>query len=202
MCIRDSIPDDWEVGDFIYDTVNLHMYWRVGTGGGETAFNRIVEDDELITVRVDGEITTNLDFIDGTNSEANGTLAVQYDYDNVSGEATASIEAPIFDVAAQTERIDDVDVIIPNLIDVVLTDVAENIYSTMSFEGDDHLVVSTVVGSEVIQITSSSISPVSHDPYSIDIALMDSITQDGRRFDVPHGSSGEATFTITATEFM
>ena len=112
-------------------------------------------------------------------------------FDTTGDDVTAGIAPPVFDVADHAS--------VSNRIDVVSTDTT-NDFSSFSVEGDDNIFVTTEADSGIVDISTTSIAPPSHDPYEITIALMDSITRDGRRFDVPHGSAGEATFTVEAND--
>ena len=184
-----NIPADWQVGDFIYDTVNLDMWWRIGDGGGSTEFSRIVEADELITIYVDGEITTNLDITSGDNDET--TIAVIHDYDDSTGLVTSSVTVPTFTVANSDTA---------NQVDATLQDTADtpNVFTTLSVSGGDGITVGEDGGA--INVSTTSVAP-SHNPYTINAEATGAAVRDDRRFDIPHGSAGGAQITMTATPF-
>ena len=158
------------------------------TTGVELNFVTIGDIDYEITGSGGGTTTF------GTFNTSTTNIAVEF---NTGGEdVTASVQAPTFVLESS----------VSNRTTIISADRSNNDthFSDFSIEGDDNLTVSFDLTSRVIDLTTSSISPVSHDPYSITIGLEGAAVQDpvdDRLFSVPEGSAGEVLFTVAATPF-
>ena len=191
-----NIPTDWEQGDLIWHTNEDNYYWRSNAAtSGSTAFIQIARNSDIIDtsrVFVNNIAHNRPDFINEANTGT--TVGVQFDatVEGEETEITANIVFPTFNVAGDTSN---------NQVDATLQDAADtpNEFTTLSVSGRAGVFVAEDGG--VIEISTSSISPVSHDPYSIAIDVTGEAVQSGRRFDVPHGEDGGANFTVNITTY-
>ena len=172
------------------------MYW-MSDEAGVAIFYRVARFSDIpdsSRVFVDGTSVDEPDFVDGTATSTNIPVQFALDPDANIDDITAGITPPVFDVAEHES--------VSNRVDVISTDGTFD-FSSFSVEGAESIFVATEADSGIIEISTSSIVP-SHNPYSIAVnttgrAMQDPVNE--RLFDVPEGTAGGVTFTMTATPF-